>query len=124
MPDTFDREEAFDAAVVTENANLIVDIVAHPENAPTLGELDHANPPKDPAEIRQRLLDLRDIGIVEVVDSEKECCADLRFYRLTDEARELFEDEGLFPEEPWSRQYARIKKPDEVKELEALPRPS
>ncbi|MDY7082339.1 MAG: ArsR family transcriptional regulator, partial [Halobacteria archaeon] len=47
-----------------------------------------------------------------------------KFYKLTDKARELFDKNGLFPETAWARQYERVEKTSEIKEIEDMPRPS
>lgn len=47
-----------------------------------------------------------------------------KFYALTEEARELFDEADLFPEEAWTREYERVQKTAEIQELEAMPRPT
>ncbi|WP_233203888.1 hypothetical protein [Halegenticoccus soli] len=47
-----------------------------------------------------------------------------KFYRLSDDARALFDRNDLFPEAAWRRQYDRVRKPGRITELEEVPRPT
>ena len=47
-----------------------------------------------------------------------------KFYMLTDDARELFDQNDLFPTAAWRRQYDRVEKTTEIQELEEMPRPA
>lgn len=51
------------------------------------------------------------------------CGYPYKFYRLTEQARELFDRNDLVPADAWQRQYARVEKTGEIAELEAIPRP-
>ncbi|MDZ7730241.1 MAG: hypothetical protein U5K37_03820 [Natrialbaceae archaeon] len=42
---------------------------------------------------------------------------------MTDDARELFDQNGLFPETAWTRQYDRVEKTARIRDLERIPRP-
>ncbi|MFO7926982.1 MAG: hypothetical protein ACQET5_08710 [Halobacteriota archaeon] len=67
-----------------------------------------------------------DVGVVEelvVEPGERVRGYRYKFYRLTDDARELFDKNDLFPEETWRRQYSRVQRTGEIKELESRPRP-
>ena len=46
-----------------------------------------------------------------------------KFYQLTEQARELFDRNDLFPTDAWRRQYDRVERTGEIAELEAMPRP-
>ncbi|MDG5760587.1 hypothetical protein QA600_14720 [Natronococcus sp. A-GB1] len=41
-----------------------------------------------------------------------------------DTARDLFDRSNLFPRETWQRQYDRVQKPDEIREIEEIPCPN
>ena len=76
------------------NANLIADIVGHPQGAPSVEELEHMNPSLERDTIQRRLTSLEEAGIVEVVIADPGNRQGLpsEFYRLSDRARTLFDD--------------------------------
>lgn len=113
---------------VTEEsrANIIADIVGHPDGAPSVDELTKTNPSLKKDTIRGHLSVLKEVNVVEeliIPVGERTRGYPYKFYQLTDEARELFDKNGLFPESAWKRQYDRLKKDPELQELEAMPRP-
>lgn len=123
---SFDRWRALQKATDTARANLIADIVGHPKGAPSVKELDYMNPDVSEDAIRRHLDVLGESGVIEelvVLPGDRIRGYPYKFYQLTDEAREMFDDNDLFPEDAWSRQYDRVKKTNEVKELEHMPRP-
>lgn len=115
----------------------------HPENTPTLPEAafiaypvawtdEPADRPALEADVEEVYDDLAaDYDMVEAValpvdDPDMPDVA----YRLTDDARDYLAEEtnllGVPPgaaEDAWERIYAAVKKPDEIEEYEALPRP-
>lgn len=108
-------------------ANLIADVVGHPKGAPSVAELDYMNPSLGEDAIRNHLRELREAGVVEelVVETGKRVRGyPYKFYRITDEARKLFDKNSLFPKEAWQRQYERVEKTNEIREIEEMPRPS
>lgn len=113
----FDTQAVLDAVSNTTNANLIGDLVGHPEGAPTERELEIRNPSLDREEIRQHLTTLQNVGVVKKFKGESGT-----FFRITDSGRELFDGHGIFPEEPYSRLYSKVEKSEEIDELEKLPR--
>ncbi|XVH32390.1 ArsR family transcriptional regulator [Haloferacaceae archaeon DSL9] len=122
----FDTWRALQRATDKKRADLIADIVGHPAGAPSVEELDYMNPPLSDDSIRRHLNTLADVGVVRV----RELAPGTRlreypyqFFELTPEARELFDRNGLFPEEAWKRQYAAVNKTSRIKELESMPRP-
>lgn len=124
--DDFDAWRALQKATDEPRANLIADVVGHPKGAPSVRELDYTNPSLGDDAIRRHLSTLQDVGVVEelVVPSGKRVRGfPYKFYRLTEGARALFDRNDLFPEDAWRRQYARVEKTDEIRELEAMPRP-
>lgn len=111
----------------TSRANIIADIVGHPKGAPSVRELDLTNPSLEADTVRGHLGVLKEAGVVKelvIPVGERTRGLPYKFYRLTDRAETLFDRNGLFPEEAWKRAYARIAKSPELRELEAMPRPS
>lgn len=122
----FDTWRALQRATNEKRANLIADIVGHPTGAPTVEELDYMNPSLSDDSIRRHLHTLVDVGVVRVSELEKGNRIrgyPYQFFELTPEARELFDQNGLFPEDAWKRQYAAVEKTSRIKELEDMPRP-
>lgn len=113
-------------AVEPPRANLIADIVGHPEGAPSIAELAYTNPSLDEAAIRSHLDGLQEAGMVKRLEDtgaeRRQDCPDA-FYALTQAAREAFDEHGLFPEGAWRRQYASVEKPVGIQRLETIPRP-
>jgi DNA-binding transcriptional ArsR family regulator len=123
----FDRWIALRKSTDEARANLIADIVGHPKGAPSVAELDYMNPSLGEDAVRNHLQELREAGVVEelVVEPGKRVRGyPYKFYRITDEARSLFDDNGLFPEDAWRRQYERVEKTTDVREIEKMPRPT
>ena len=125
--DGFDTWLALQKATDRTRANLIADIVGHPEGAPSVKELDYMNPSLEEDAIRRHLGILQDVGVVAELVVEPGVRVrgyPYKFYRLTESARSLFDRNDLFPEDAWRRQYARVQKTGEIEELEAMPRPA
>lgn len=122
-----DRWHLLQAVTNESRANIIADIVGHPKDAPSVDELAMTNPSLQKDTIRGHLSVLKDVDVVEelvVPVGERTRGYPYKFYRLTDRARALFDENGLFPHDAWKRQYARIVKDAEMRELEQMPRPS
>lgn len=125
--DEFNAWVALQKATDKQRANLIADVVGHPEGAPSVTELDYMNPSLEEDAIRRHLGILQDVGVVEELVVEpggRVRGYPYKFYTLTDDARELFDRNDLFPTAAWRRQYARVQKPPEIQEVEEMPRPS
>jgi DNA-binding transcriptional ArsR family regulator len=125
--DKFDTWAALQKSTDKQRANLIADVVGHPEGAPSVKELDYMNSSIKADAIRRHLTTLQEVGVVEelVVESGNRIRGfPYKFYRLTDAARDLFDQNDLFPVNAWQRQYDRVQKTSEITELEAMPRPS
>lgn len=123
----FDAWTALQKATDEPRANLIADITGHPKGAPSVRELDYLNPSLGEDAIRRHLGVLQDVGVVEELVREPGTRVrgyPYKFYRITDEARALFDRNDLFPEDAWRRQYDRVQKTGEIAEIEAMPRPS
>lgn len=122
----FNAWEALQKSTDETRANLLADVVGHPKGAPSVDELDYTNPSLKKDAIRNHLKTLQDAGVVEELEVEvgnRIRGFPYKFYRLTAEARELFDRNELFPEEPWMRQYERVQKTGEIRELQEMPRP-
>lgn len=125
--DEFDAWTALQKATDRKRANLIADVVGHPKGAPSVQELDHMNPGLQADAIRRHLATLQEVGVIQelvVEPGDRVRGFPYKFYRLTDEARELFDRNDLFPREAWRRQYDRVQKTGEITEIEAMPRPA
>jgi len=125
--ETFDTWIALQKSTDKTRANLIADIVGHPEGAPSVKELDYMNPGLEEDAIRRHLGILQDVGVIEelvVPTGNRVRGYPYKFYTLTEHARALFDQNDLFPEDAWRRQYTRVQKTSEIKELEDMPRPT
>jgi len=106
-------------------ANIIADIVGHPQGAITVEELDYMNPDLSEDSIRRHLNILQGVGVVkvrEIPQGERLRDYPYKFYALTLEAREMFDKNDLFPEKAWQRQYAAVEKTPRIREVEEMPR--
>ena len=122
----FDRWSALQKSTDTPRANLLSDIVGHPKGSPSVTELEYMNPDLGEDAIRRHLSVLKNYGVVEelvVPSGERIRGYPYKFYTLSGEAREMFDDNDLFPEDAWTRQYSRVEKTNEITELEQMPRP-
>lgn len=122
----FDTWTALQRATDDTRANLIADVVGHPSGAPSVMELDYMNPSLEADAIRRHLSVLQEAGVVAelVVEPGNRIRGfPYKFYELTDEARDLFDRNNLFPETAWRRQYERVQKTGEIEEVQAMPRP-
>jgi DNA-binding HxlR family transcriptional regulator len=121
-----DAWRALQKATDKKRADILADIVGHPEGMPSVEELDYMNPPLSEDAIRRHLQELVDVGVVQ--ERAFEAGNRLRdypykFYELTDAARDLFDRNGLFPEDAWQRQYQAVEKTARIREIETMPRP-
>ena len=123
---TFDEWRALQKATDKKRANLIADIVGHPNGAPSVEELDYMNPNLSEDSIRRHLSVLQEVSVVEALTlqpGDRLRDYPYKFYQLTDDARGLFDKNNLFPEEAWQRQYTRVDKNSRIRDLEQMPRP-
>ncbi len=123
----FDAWKALQKATDKKRADLIADIVGHPEGAPSVEELDYMNPRLSDDSIRRHLKTLGNVGVVQLLEfepGERTGGFPYQFFELSVEARELFDRNGLFPEEAWKRQYRSVEKTPRIRDIEAMPRPA
>ena len=122
----FNEWHALQKATDKKRADIIADIVGHPNGMPSVEELDYMNPPLSDDAIRRHLDTLMGVGVVrerEFPVGERLRDFPYKFYELTDDARELFDRNGLFPEEAWHRQYRSVEKTARIRDIETMPRP-
>lgn len=122
----FNAQIALEKATEEPYANLIADIVGHPNSLPSIEELGYLNPSLDRNTIQNHLQTLEDIAIVKthpVEETARQKTYPDTYYGLTETARQLFDENNLFPQEPWQREYAAVDKTERIQELEQISRP-
>jgi len=121
-----DPIRALSALDDTTRANLVGTIVGHPKGAPSKKELEYYNPRVAASTLTGHLNRLEDVGLIEVVERDREGLErgqPYRFFQLTDAARELFDRNNLFEPEAYRALFAEVEKTDEIKAAEAVERP-
>lgn len=124
--EAFDTWRALQAATDKKRADIIADIAGHPKGTPSVEELDYMNPPLSDDSVRRHLKTLIEVGVVrehEFAPGDRLRDYPYKFYSLTEQARDLFDRNGLFPESAWQRQYQSVEKTDRIREIETMPRP-
>lgn len=122
----FDRWRALQVATDKKRADVLANVVGHPKGMPSVEELDYMIPALSEHAIRRHLKKLEAADVVrERAFEPGERLRDFpyKFYELTEAARDLFDDNGLFPEAAWQRQYQSVEKTPRIRELEEMPRP-
>ena len=122
----FNSWRALQKATNKKRADILADIVGHPSGIISVEELDYMNPSLSDDAIRRHLNTLGNVRVVrerEFESGERLRDYPYKFYELTEEARELFDRNGLFPEEAWQRQYGAVEKTARIREIEEMPRP-
>ncbi|UWG49156.1 Fe2+/Zn2+ uptake regulation protein, fur/PerR (plasmid) [Halanaeroarchaeum sp. HSR-CO] len=115
--------------VVTQETRfvLIQNILSHPQQLPTLKELDYVNPSKSKSTIREHLEVLIEHGIVEertLSKDKRKRDLPWRFYGLTDVGRDLLEEIGLLGAEGTLQDmYVMLETTDEIEKYVQAPRP-
>lgn len=120
-----DSEELVKIVREGVSADIIADIVGHPREGPTVEEIVYMNPAHSHAEIQSCLSELSKKGVInERQIASHTRCPDLpsAYFVITDAARSLFDQNGLFPTQPWRRQYQAVTKADRIQTIEQLPR--
>lgn len=122
----FDTWRALQKATDKKRADILADIVGHPKNLPSVEELDYMNPPLSEHAIRRHLNTLADVGVVrerEFEPGNRIGGYPYQFYEITQDARDLFDRNGLFPENAWQREYQSVEKTKRIRDIEEMPRP-
>ncbi|WP_435180109.1 PadR family transcriptional regulator [Halorussus sp. AFM4] len=107
---------------------LLSNILQHPEQLPSMYELEQLNPSVSDATVYKHVQKLIDAGVVEEValpDDERRQGYPWKFYALTDEGRAFLEEHNLVAaEETLQRIYETISdKPEKMVKYENAPRP-
>lgn len=125
--DSFDTWRAIQEATDKPRADLLPDITGHPKGAPSVEELAYMNPDKSEDAIRRHLRRLVEAGVVRVLEIEpgnRRRDFPNKFYTITEEARALFDRNGLFPQAAWQREYEAVEKTARIRDVERMPRPA
>ena len=107
---------------------LVNNVLQHPEQLPSMYELEQLNPSVSDATVYKHVQKLIDAGIVEeaaLPEDERRQGYPWKFYALTDEGREFLEAHNLLAaEETLQRIYETISdKPEKMVKYENAPRP-
>lgn len=125
--DGFDEWAALKAITQDSRANIISDLVGHPDGMPSMAELEYMNPSLSRSAITEHVEVLEEAGVVASVEFPpgQRPSRDLpyKFYFITDQARELFDRSNIFDERVWRDTYAQVQKTDEIERYEAVTRP-
>lgn len=122
----FDTWTALSAVTQETRASLVADVVGHPEGMVTVAEFDYLNPGVGRSTIDEHLRTLVDAGVLEKTElppGQRSRDLPYTFYSLTDEARTLFDRNGIFDAETWRAQYGKVEKTPEIERIESMPRP-
>ncbi|SDD78725.1 helix-turn-helix transcriptional regulator [Natrinema hispanicum] len=108
---------------------LIANILQHPEQLPSMYELEQLNPSVSDATVYKHIQKLIDAGIVKEValdDDDRRQGYPWKFYGLTDEGRAFLEEHNLLAAEATlQRIYDSIAdKPEKMVKYENAPRPT
>lgn len=123
----FDPIAAFSALDDPTRANVVGTIVGHPKAAPSKKEIEYYNPGVASSTLTGHLQELEERGIVESVERDRLGLArgePYRFFRLTAQARELFDRNGLFDEDAYRALFEEVEKTGDIRAAEAVERPS
>jgi DNA-binding transcriptional ArsR family regulator len=119
--------ERLNAVTQETRFSLLQDILGHPEQLPTLRELNYVNPSKSQTTIRQHLQQLVDVGIVEEVtlpNDRRQNDLPYKFYRISDEGQTFLDEHGLLrAEETLQTIYNQVEKTATIERYETAPRP-
>lgn len=106
---------------------LTLNIVSHPEQLPSLTELNYVNPRYTETTIKEHLQELIDYGIVEVRTLPEETrTSDLpwKFYGLTNDGYELLEERKMLRgEQTLQDMFQQLEKTSLIKKHVQAPRP-
>lgn len=121
------RREMLDLATQKTRFTLIQDILSHPEELPSLRELELLNPSIGRTTIHEHLEKLIAVDVIERVENQDTSdVPDIpsKFYGLTDQGREVLDGTGLFDaQETLKHFYDRLEKDEEHIRHESAPRP-
>jgi DNA-binding MarR family transcriptional regulator len=109
--------------------SLINNILQHPDQLPSMYELEELNPSVSDATVYKHIQKLIDAGIVKEValdEDQRRQGYPWKFYGLTEDGREFLEEHNLLAaEETLQRIYETISdKPEKMVKYENAPRPN
>jgi len=108
--------------------NIIQTILMHPEQQPSLSEIDYMHPNKSTATLREHVEKLVELGILEKLELPKEMRsrdAPNVFYGLSKEGRCLLDEVDLLDiEDTLQYIYQNMEKPEQIQRYENAPRPT
>lgn len=107
---------------------LVANILQHPEQLPSMYELEQLNPSVSDATVYKHVQKLVDAGIVDAVELPREQRQQgypWKFYGLSEEGRAFLDEHGLLEgEATLQRMYETIAdKPEKMVKYENAPRP-
>jgi len=107
---------------------LVNNILQHPEQLPSMYELEELNPSVSDATVYKHIQKLIEAGIVKQIalnDDQRRQGYPWKFYGLTEEGRDFLEDHNLLgAEETLQQIYETISdKPEKMVKYENAPRP-
>jgi predicted transcriptional regulator len=108
--------------------SLINNILQHPDQLPSMYELEELNPSVSDATVYKHIQKLIDVGIVKEValdDAQRRQGYPWKFYGITETGREFLDDHNLLAAEKTLQQiYDTISdKPEKMVKYENAPRP-
>ena len=108
---------------------LVNNILQHPEQLPSMYELEELNPSVSDATVYKHIQKLIEAGIVKQIalnDDQRRQGYPWKFYGLTEEGREFLKDHNLLAAEKTLQQiYETISdKPEKMVKYESAPRPN
>ena len=122
-----DEFAALKAVTQETRANLIADMVGHPEGMVSIPEFNHLNPDIERSAISEHLTKLQEVGVVakaEIEVGERSRDLPYAFFYITDAGRDLFDRNNIFDPDVWQDTYEKVAKPPEIKQIERMDRPS
>ncbi|WP_239638851.1 MULTISPECIES: transcriptional regulator [Halorubrum] len=108
--------------------DLIQTILMHPDQLPSLNEVEYMHPDRSKATLREHLEKLCSLGIVDKLKLPKERQtrdSPKVFYGISDQGRDILSEFGLLDvENTLQYLYENMEKSDKIKRYEDAPRPS
>ncbi|MFC7205236.1 ArsR family transcriptional regulator [Haloferax namakaokahaiae] len=110
-----------------ERKNIIGTIVGHPKDTPSRKEIKYYNPSISEANLSRHLATLEECGLIDSASKQREGLnrgESYRYYRLTGQARELFDRLGVFGPVPYKNLLEQVEKSEEIRAAEHADRPT
>jgi len=121
------QREMLDIATQKTRFTLLQGIISHPEERPSLRELELLNPSLSRTTIHEHLEKLIEVGVVKKVvnpETEDDPNCPSKFYGLTESGQDVLEGTGLFAAaDTLKHYYDSLQKTEEHERHESAPRP-